>query len=453
MSRRLKDLLNRAAFSIEKEHTVEDERYASKVERELLVKIYYQPFLYKTIVNLTPGNFSPKLRPVFEAYRAVWASYNTLSPGLLGAFWGDPPRDVLIQQFVGELEKNSVVSPVANDLEVDPLVEELKTKGMQRSLLDLGEHLLKKAPNCSRESAEALCAGVITAVKEMAAPETDSYSLITDTLDEVNREYAELFANPSQLRGISWGYPALDSLTNGLVPGEVTVVAARPSVGKTTFALNIVLSRHYPSIIFSLEMSANQLTRRMVDAELGCSVMPLVKAGRKVDLRAHPKFKAWKDWNLILDAKSSPSPEYLYFQTARAVLERGVKLVVVDYIQLVAPAATGRGQQTRDREIAVVMSTLKNIARDFKVPVIAISQLNRGFESRGTTQPNKPVVPILSDLRDSGSIEQDADVVVFLIRVSESGLMAIVKKNRNGGLGDVQLNYDHAASKITQVGA
>lgn len=428
---------------------MENERYASLVEAELLTKIYYQPFSYKAISGLTPASFSPKLRPVFEAYRAVWAAHNMLSPGLLSSYWGEPPRDVLIQQFLSDFIKNNFAS---DSQDVEPLVEELKTKDMQRGLLDLGAKLVRGAPNCSRATAEALCASTISVVKEMTTADNESSGLIRDSLDEVDQAYAELFLNPTKLGGISWGYSKLDLLTNGLVPGEVTVIAARPSVGKTTFALNIVLSHHYPAIIFSLEMSANQLTRRMVDAQLGCSVMPLVKAGRKVDLKSHPKFKAWKDWDLVLDAKSSPTPEYLYFQTARHVHERNIKLVIVDYLQLVAPAVSARGTTTRDREIAVVMSTLKNIARDFNIPVIALSQLNRGFESRGTAHPSKQVLPILSDLRDSGSIEQDADVVTFLIKISPDSLMAIVRKNRNGALGEVQLMYDQAASKITQVG-
>ena len=429
-----------------------EERYACIAEAELLTKIYYQPSLWNSIEDLIASNFSAKFRPVFEAYKAVWSSNNALSPGLLSAYWGDPPREILIRSFVEKyVDSNSVVQSVSA-IGVASLVEVIKAKNMQRELLDLGARLLKIAPNCSKETAEMLCANTLGVVRGMTVPSEASSYVVNDVLNTINEEYAQLYLAPNQLRGISWGYSSLDEITDGLVPGEVTVIAARPSVGKTTFALNIVLSHHYPALIFSLEMSASQLTRRLVDAQLGYSVAPYIRSGRKITLKGHPQFSAWKDWPLIIDTKSSPTPEYIYFKAAQAVQDFKVEVVVVDYLQLVAPSTSSRGALTRDREIAAVMSALKSVARDFHVPVIALSQLNRGFESREVASQNKTAKPVLSDLRDSGSIEQDADVVVFLLKAGEDGLSVLVRKNRNGPLGEVMLAYDHAASRITKLG-
>lgn len=246
-----------------------------------------------------------------------------------------------------------------------------------------------------------------------------------------------------QATGFSSGYTDLDHYTAGLQPSDLLILAARPSVGKTTFALN--MARHVsvkhkvPVAIFSLEMSREQVAMRLLSAEAGVNQQKI----RRGELEE----QEWQALSRGL-ARLGPAPIFIDDAPALSVLELrsktrrlrseyGAGLVIVDYLQLLRPA--GRAEN-RQQEISEISRNLKALARELKVPVLALSQLSRAVEQRQDRRP------MLSDLRESGALEQDADVVMFLFTNAElereSQIEVIIAKQRNGPVGSVRMYFD-----------
>ncbi len=243
--------------------------------------------------------------------------------------------------------------------------------------------------------------------------------------------------------GLDTGIAGLDRLTGGLLPGQLFVIAARPSVGKSAVALGIadnVARAGGRVVMFSLEMSRQELAARLLSARSGVSARAL---------RTGPSDDQWDRLSgamvgsaadrIILDDRQAASVAYVRARCRRLHRQGALSLVVVDYLQLMTPADT---RATRSEQVGSLSRGLKHLAKEIGVPVIALAQLNRAVESRAGGRPQ------LSDLRDSGEIEQDADLIVLMSRVVEpaEGENAIVelalRKHRNGPCGDVLLTFD-----------
>lgn len=253
--------------------------------------------------------------------------------------------------------------------------------------------------------------------------------------------------------GILTGYHKLDELTGGLKPGEMFVLAARPSIGKTAMALNIIrnvtLSReHYRVLFFSLEMSAGQITRRLMCTEANVPESSFTQNFNSSDLTKLTKaVTVLKDAKLFIDPTPALSIGALQARARRMKMLEKIDLVVIDYLQLMKAGARAESRQT---EVAEISSGIKQLAKDLNIPVLVLAQLNRDVEKGA----NPNALPKLSHLRESGAIEQDADVVTFLHRDRDStkdltpekaamGVDAklIVEKNRNGQTGIVNLKF------------
>ncbi len=259
----------------------------------------------------------------------------------------------------------------------------------------------------------------------------------------------KLHNNKDELRGVPTGFKSLDNLLAGLQKSDLIILAARPSMGKTTFALDIArhaaVDHKIPVCVFSLEMSAAQLAQRMLSSESRVDAWKLRTAKGLND----------NDFRFIQDSigRLSDAPIYIDDQPGMNILkmrsfarklkaEKGLGLIVVDYLQLMAPVQS-RGNDNLVQQITEISRSLKNLAREMDVPVLALSQLSRAVEQRGGK-------PRLSDLRDSGSIEQDADVVMFIHRedrykdqAEKDGIAEIlVEKHRNGAVGVARLKFD-----------
>ena len=251
------------------------------------------------------------------------------------------------------------------------------------------------------------------------------------------------------IRGVPTGFPELDALLSGLHKSDLVILAARPSVGKSSFAFDIARNaavRHnVPVGIFSLEMSAEQIIDRMISAE------SYVNSWKIRTNAVH----AQEDFDRIRDAIESLSKAPIYIDdkpgnnilAMRAVARRlkrehGIGLIIVDYLQLMAPTNT-KASDSMVQQVTEISRSLKSLARELEVPVIALSQLSRAVEQRGGK-------PRLSDLRDSGSIEQDADVVMFIHREDKNNpdsdrqniAEILIEKHRNGPTGMVELIFD-----------
>jgi replicative DNA helicase len=244
--------------------------------------------------------------------------------------------------------------------------------------------------------------------------------------------------------GVPTNFSELDQVTQGLQPSELVILAARPSVGKTAFALNVarnaaVLAKE-PVCIFSLEMSKESLVQRLLcsEAHVDSFLLKTGQADAAVFSRIAQAMDRLTQADLYIDDTPALSIQALRSRARRMKAQYGIKLIVVDYLQLMR----GGRQESRVQEVSDISSGLKSIAKELKTPVLALSQLSRESERRTDRKPQ------LSDLRDSGSIEQDADIVLFLYRkgmhdaeVDRSVTELIVAKNRNGPVRDIDLVF------------
>ncbi|MBF40943.1 MAG: replicative DNA helicase [Acidiferrobacteraceae bacterium] len=257
----------------------------------------------------------------------------------------------------------------------------------------------------------------------------------------------ELYESGSNLTGISTGFSDLDDLTSGLQPADLVVIAGRPSMGKTSLAMNIVenavLANRLPVAVFSMEMPGQQLAMRML-ASLGRINAHKVRTGR-LDADDWPRLTSavglLDDAPLFIDDSPALSPLELRARARRLAREHGgLGMIVVDYLQLMQ---SSEDSENRANEVSAITRSLKFLAKELSVPVVVLSQLNRSLESR----PNKR--PVMSDLRESGAIEQDADVILFIYRdevynpdsQDQGTAEIIVSKQRNGPTGTVRLTF------------
>jgi len=254
------------------------------------------------------------------------------------------------------------------------------------------------------------------------------------------------------LSGVPSGYTAIDRVTLGWQPSDLIIIAARPSMGKTAFVLtmarNMAVDHRIPVAFFSLEMSSVQLVKRLMISETGLDG-DKIKGGRKLKdyewEQLHSRINQLVKAPLYIDDTPSLSIFEFRSKARRLVSLHGVKILVIDYLQLMTGPPELRGM--REQEVSAISRSLKAISKELNVPIVALSQLSRAVETRGGSKR-----PQLSDLRESGAIEQDADLVLFIHRQDYYGLAdenpalkgltdIIIAKHRNGAVGDVQLRF------------
>lgn len=277
-------------------------------------------------------------------------------------------------------------------------------------------------------------------------------SILADSFERLD----DLHKDKSKLRGIATGYKDLDNILAGFQRSDLFILAARPSMGKTAFVLNlaqnVALQSKEPVLLFSLEMSKEQLVDRLLSMESGVDAWAL-RTGNLTD----------NDFEKIGEAmgRLSEAPIYiddtpgitvgdLRTKARREAHQRKLGLIVVDYLQLMSGGSRYGNEANRVQEISEISRGLKSVARELDVPLIALSQLSRSVESRS------PQIPQLADLRESGSIEQDADVVAFLYREDyynpdtdrKNVMDVLIKKHRNGPIGNVELYFDRDKQRI-----
>ncbi|URN95905.1 MAG: replicative DNA helicase [Candidatus Pristimantibacillus lignocellulolyticus] len=270
---------------------------------------------------------------------------------------------------------------------------------------------------------------------------------IRDVLMEVFEKVEFLYANRGGTSGIPSGFVDLDRMTAGFQRSDLIIVAARPSVGKTAFALNIAQNvgvRAKETVaIFSLEMSAAQLVQRMICAEANVDATRMRTGNLEPDdwEKLTMAIGALSEAEIFIDDTPGITVADIRAKCRRLKKEKGLGMILIDYLQLIS--GRGKAGENRQQEVSEISRTLKQIARELEVPVIALSQLSRGVEQRQDKRP------MMSDLRESGSIEQDADIVSFLYRddyydkesEKKNIIEIIIAKQRNGPVGTVELVF------------
>lgn len=266
---------------------------------------------------------------------------------------------------------------------------------------------------------------------------------IKDALAESFDRIDELHKSGRGIRGVKTGYNDLDNILSGMQDSNLLILAARPGTGKTALAVNIAqqiaVSENVPVGIFSLEMSKEELVDRLLVGEADVDAWKL-KTGRLNDTDFAKLSEAMgrlADAPIFIDDTPGISISEMRTKARRLQMEHGVKFIIVDYLQLINP---GKRYDNRVQEVSIVSQSLKNLARELKIPVLSLSQLSRAVEHRGEKKPQ------LADLRESGAIEQDADVVMFLYRADEElaptmNIKLLIAKHRNGPTGEIDLLF------------
>lgn len=332
---------------------------------------------------------------------------------------------------------SSVLSTAANVVEYAKVVSDAAIK---RRLITIAGEMSEKAFDPSVEASDVmdLAEQHVFAISQDSG--SQSFSAIKDTLVESFERLDELQKNGGDIRGVPTGFLDVDRMLAGMQRSNLLILAARPGMGKTAFALNIA---HHAAVvakqrvgIFSLEMSREELVDRLLVSQADIDAWRL-KTGRLDQqdfLKISDAMGVLADAHIFIDDTPGLTIFEMRTRARRLMTEHHINLLVVDYLQL----AQGRTKDNRVQEVAEISQGLKNIARELKIPVLALSQLSRAVESRGER------IPQLSDLRESGSIEQDADVVLFLYRKDEDIREAVslkIAKHRNGSVGDIDLYF------------
>jgi replicative DNA helicase len=362
----------------------------------------------------------------------------------------------LLEKVGGAAELMAIMRYAPSPREFSWYSKVLRNKFVLRQIIDTSQ---KTIENCfeGQNTVDGLLDGYeadVLAIRE-GLEQKDEIKPLRDHLMDTIHQIEHLITNKGQTAGIASGFKDFDDMTNGMQAGQMIIVAARPSMGKTSFAMNIVenvaIRGQHAVGVFSLEMGADQLTQRLLCSQAGIS-MTNIMSGNLSQNRDFPKIlqaaAKLSECKIYIDDTPSLSIMALRAKARRMKKQFGIELIMIDYLQLMR-SESRKAQDSRQQEVAEISQGVKALAKELKVPVIVLAQLNRGPETR-TGSSNRPRV---SDLRESGSIEQDADVVTLLMREeyyaendeerqeSAGKATLIVGKNRNGATGDVPLTF------------
>ncbi|MFZ5376769.1 MAG: replicative DNA helicase [Patescibacteria group bacterium] len=410
-----------------------------EMERSVLAAVLIDvDAIVKVSEILTPDSFYSREHQVI--FQGMVALYEQREPIDVVTLTGWLKKKKLLSAAGGTInitQLSNLLSTAANVESYANLVREYYVK---RQLISLSGEMSESAFDTSKNVRDVLDAAEqkVLAISQVHSQRT--FVPLKDTLVESFDRLDELQKSGGDFRGLATGFLDVDNLLAGLQRSNLIILAARPGMGKTAFALNIaqnaaVLGKKRVGV-FSLEMSKEELVDRLLVAQADIDAWRL-KTGRLDQqdfLKLSDAMGVLAEAELFIDDTPGMSIYEMRTKARRLMSEQHIDLLVMDYLQL----AHGRTVDNRVQEVAEISQGLKNIARELRIPVLALSQLNRAVESRGEKAPQ------LSDLRESGSIEQDADVVMFLYRkdddIRESVSLKIAK-HRNGPLGEVDLFF------------
>jgi replicative DNA helicase len=326
----------------------------------------------------------------------------------------------------------------------------VRERSILRQLISVGNKISGmafKPEGMTKEDLLDMAERHVFEIAEKGAKRGSGFVQVKEVLSKVVDRIDTLFEQDSPITGLSTGFVDLDEQTSGLQPADLVIVAGRPSMGKTTFAMNLaehaVIHSKEPVAVFSMEMPADSLAMRMLSS-LGRIDQHRLRTGQLHDddwPRLTSAIGMLNEAPLFIDDTPALTPTELRARARRLKREHGLSLIVIDYLQLMQ--GNGKSSENRATEISEISRSLKALAKELDVPLIALSQLNRSLEQR----PNKR--PVMSDLRESGAIEQDADVIVFIYRdevynedsPDKGKAEIIIGKQRNGPIGTVALTF------------
>jgi replicative DNA helicase len=426
-------------------------------EMALLGSVMLRPdSIYEIMDMVRPESFYfEKNRTIYEAMLELFAKHEPIDILTLSSRLKEKE---LLERVGGTTFLTELTSVVPSSANIKHYAGIVQKKFMMRELIEASEYISHLGFNEAGELEEVLDQAekkVFDITQRFTAGE--NFKDIKPLLSEAYERFDKLSSAEHELRGVSTGFKSLDDILGGFQKSDLIILAARPSVGKTALALDIARrvasGPHHDAVgIFSLEMSADQLVDRIMAAQAKVDASVIRKGVRS---QGGWKDEIFKNLSGAIDELST-APIFIDDQAGNTILrmrsaarklkmEKNLKLLIVDYLQLMAPS-NGRALDNMNQQVTEISRSLKHLARELQIPVIALSQLSRNIENRGGK-------PRLSDLRDSGSIEQDADLVMFIHAEQEdlrdeSGKIKdiqrkqlIIAKHRNGPLGEVNLDF------------
>lgn len=448
-----------------------------------------------TIINLEKGKLPPQAIDLEEAVlgammidkKGVDEVIDILQPD---AFYKDAHKyifEAIFQLFTdsqpidlltvsAQLKKNAKLDLVGGDFYLIQLTQKISSsahiefhsriilqKYIQRSLIKISNEIIEDSYDETTDVFELLDKAE-SKLYEVTQGNIKRSSETAQSLVIQAKKRIEEIANKEGLSGVATGFEKLDKVTSGWQPSDLIIIAARPGMGKTAFVLsmarNVAIDFNQPVAVFSLEMSSVQLITRLISSETGLSSEKL----RTGKLEKHEweqlsvKVRDLEKAPIYIDDTPSLSIFDLRAKARRLASQYGIKLIIIDYLQLMTAGGGGKGGGNREQEISTISRNLKALAKELEVPVIALSQLSRAVETRGSSKR-----PLLSDLRESGAIEQDADIVSFIYRPeyykidewddeeqspTQGQAEFIIAKHRNGSLENIRLKFIGSLGKF-----
>lgn len=419
-------------------------------EKALLGAIILKPDVMHDIsVTVFPDSFfADKHRAIYEAIHKIFSKGDPIDTVSVATRLKD---DNQLERVGGAVYLTELIETVPAAGNAMYYAEQVQNKATLRGLIHAADDIAEIGYSDPESIDEALDQAEKKVFQATQAPSSQKFRPIGTALSEAWERFEHLSENPQHKRGVPSGFTALDNVLAGFQKSDLIILAARPSMGKTTFALDIARNAalgHGASVgIFSLEMSDQQLVDRLLAAEAGVDSWKL-RTGR---LSNDQEYEALQQ----AMQKLHKAPIHIIDEAAMNIVkmrsaarrlknEYGLDMLIVDYLQLMSPTLT-KNSDSMVQQITEISRSLKILAKEMEIPVIALSQLSRAVEQRGGK-------PRLSDLRDSGSIEQDADVVMFIHREDKMNrdkeaerpniAEILVEKHRNGAVGMAELYFD-----------
>ena len=360
---------------------------------------------------------------------------------------------------VGDIEYIAeTINNVPTTANIDEYIKIVSEKSLLRKLIDEATSIVKDSYQVGSNIGDFLYQSQKKIADVSQGLRGSGFKDIQTVLTKAQSDLEKLAANKGDITGIPSGFYDLDKITSGFHPHELIIIAARPGQGKTAIALNMVTNMAINSkktvAIFNMEMGAEQLVNRML-ASVGQIESGKLKTGALEHMdwkRVNEAISRLSDTKIFIDDTSGQSVAEIRSKCRQLKSTTGLDIVIIDYLTLIQSATKGGGNgQNRQQEVAEISRALKTMAMELDIPVIALSQLSRGIEQRTDKKP------MLSDLRESGAIEQDADIVAFLHctdeeREKEDSLMEfVIRKHRNGPLKDIPLIFKRATGSFVNV--
>ncbi|MBQ9246080.1 replicative DNA helicase [bacterium] len=424
-----------------------------EAEEAVLGAVLVNPLSIGRIVEfLRPESFyKPSHRIIYEAVLELYRKNEPIDIVTVSEHLRNKEE---LENAGGRAYINDLAINVVTTANIEFYAKIIQEKEIKRALINAGSEIVSMS--YENEETDAVLDNAQKLIFNIAAQkETSELVPIQDLVVASYEQIEDRFNNKDDLVGVTTGFYDLDRLTSGLQKSDLIILAARPSMGKTAFALNlaqnVAMKGKKGVAIFSLEMPKQQLVKRMLCAEAEVDTQRITSGNMQP-----------KDWEKLIDAMTRLSDAKIYIDDTPGVTSIDIKakcrrlmmeekelgLIVIDYLQLMEG---GGNPNDRNQQISMISRSLKGLARELDVPIIALSQLSRQVEQR----PDKR--PMLSDLRDSGAIEQDADIVMFIYRdeyynkdnVENKGKAeVIIAKHRNGPTGTIELLFQSAITKF-----